>query len=57
MEYPPGEVTADPDARRGNDADAGVVTSSGEGGDTPGVGAMTTCTFWSSSSQMPRTRR
>ena len=43
MEYPPGEVTADPGARRGNDGDAGMVTASGGRADTATGGAAADC--------------
>ena len=43
MEYPPGEVTADPGARRGNDVDAGMVTASGGRADTATGGAAADC--------------
>ena len=43
MEYPPGEVTANPGARRGNDADAGVVTNPGGRADTATGGAAADC--------------
>lgn len=43
MEYPPGEVTADPGARRGNDVDAGVVTNPGGRADTATGGAAADC--------------
>lgn len=43
MEYPPGEVTSDPGARRGNDGDAGMVTASGGRADTATGGAAADC--------------
>ena len=43
MEYPPGEVTDDPGARRGNDVDAGMVTASGGRADTATGGAAADC--------------